>query len=155
MIYVECKPDEILVRAVTGLPARQVIHELKGKYGVAAQLRKRNSARGMLDEDPGADQPSYLGGLQIVQDQDLPAQGLRLLRHAARDNLVIVLRPKLEDWVLRAAREAQVDVSNYNLPTDARNLHSQINHGLDRFQRLVEALQEAPRIQSLRRLFQL
>ena len=29
MIYVECRPDELLVRQVTDLPRRQVVHEAK------------------------------------------------------------------------------------------------------------------------------
>jgi hypothetical protein len=153
MIYVECKPDEVLVRTISGFPARQVVHELKGKYGVAARLSKQNGARGMLDEDPGSVQPSYLGHLSLAQD--VPAMGLQLLQDSANGNLVVVLRPRLEAWILRAAREAQVDVSRFNLPTDARSLHSQINHSLDRFQRLVEALDEAPRLDSLRQLLRL
>jgi hypothetical protein len=31
MVYVECKPYEALIRNVTGLSGREIVHERKGK----------------------------------------------------------------------------------------------------------------------------
>ena len=153
MIYVECKPDTALVRTITGLGLRQVIHDLKGKPGVIGTLRGLRNARAMVDEDPFSVQPQYLSQMQVAQEP--PGSGLRLMEHPTDGNLVVMLCPRLEEWVLQAAREAQVDVSRYNLPSDARRFKSEINDALDRFQRLVEALDEAPRVQSLRQLLRL
>jgi len=68
---------------------------------------------------------------------------------------VVVLRPRLEEWILRAAQEAQVNLASYNLPASASGLKSEITHSLDRFQRLVAHLQETPRLKSLRELLRM
>ena len=52
MIYVECRPDEILVRQVTDLPRRQVVHEIKGKGEVCNRLMRNRDLVAMVDEDP-------------------------------------------------------------------------------------------------------
>ena len=46
MIYVECKPDGILVRHLSGLPKRQVAHEIQGKGEICNRLiRGKDLAR--------------------------------------------------------------------------------------------------------------
>ena len=150
MIYVECYPDTILVRTLTGLPQREVIHELKGKSGVVGQVSKRRDSRGLVDEDPMATPPPYLVRMEILQD--VPARGLRLLQDTARGNHIVVLRPRLEDWIARAARDAGIDLLDYNLPTDPRKLHQVINDYLPSYQRLVEDLKNSNRLEALHRL---
>lgn len=81
--------------------------------------------------------------------QDTPGRGLRLLSDTARGNHIVVLCPKLEDWIVRAAREADTDLANYNLPTDPKVLHGVINQRLSNFQRLVEDLASTPRLRAL------
>ena len=65
MIYVECKPDGVLVRQVTNLPRRQVIHEAQGKGGVCNRLMKNGDLMAMVDEDPGKTQPTYMAQLSL------------------------------------------------------------------------------------------
>ena len=43
---------------------------------------------------------------------------LRILRNTNRNNDLIILCPRLEDWILEAAKEANVDIETYNLPKD-------------------------------------
>lgn len=147
MIYVECKPDTVLVRTLTGLPAREVIDEPKGKNGVVGRVMSSRNARGLVDEDPLTVQHSYLMSMHLSRDE--PATGLRLLHDRIRGNNIVLLCPKLEDWVVRAARDAGTDLQDYNLPRDARQLHGVINHRLSNFQRLVEALNNTPRLRAL------
>ena len=64
MIYVECKPGQLLVQMLTGRPNREIIHE-EGKYRLIARLSKRTDTRAMLDEDPGSIQPAYLSKMQV------------------------------------------------------------------------------------------
>lgn len=146
MIYVECKPDAILVQVVTGLPIRQVIHEIKGKSGVLNQMQSRNNSVGLVDEDPGATQPRSLTEMRTVQE--LREGGLQL-KQDSRGNRLVLLCPRLEEWVAVAARDAGVLPSQFNLPNDPKRLHEVINVDLSKFRRLLEALTDTPRLRTL------
>ena len=116
MIYVECKPDELLVRQVTNLPRRQVIHEAKGKGGVFNRLMRYRNLVAMVDEDPGATQPTYMRHLSL--NQDMANLGLRLYFDSSRNHRVVVLCPRLEEWLLRAAGDLEFDMERtYRLPS--------------------------------------
>ena len=154
MIYVECKPDEMLVRLLTKLPKREVIHEIKGKSGVVERLRRQKNSMGVVDEDPWAVQPAYLSSMRVSQDQ--ATQGLKLLHDASSDNYVVVLCPRLEEWIERATKETGLELTRYGLPDDPVRLHQVINVDLSKFQRLVKNLQtkRSDRLSSLSRLLQ-
>lgn len=149
MIYLECKPDFTLVQALTQLPKREIAHELKGKYEVMKRLSTSTNRRAMVDEDPGKNQPAYLTKMQVARD--LPERGLRLLEDAGRGNLAVILCPKLEDWVLRTAQDAGIDLRNprYNLPNTSTRLHREITFDRRKFERLVDDLAETPRLRCL------
>ncbi len=151
MIYVECKPDETLVRLLTGLPRREIIHDLKGKNEVVNQIRKRSNAQGMVDEDPQATQHPYLKEMSEVQD--LPERGLRVLGDSL-NNRIVILCPRLEEWIVQAAREEQLSISDYGLPEEPRRLHRVINDDLRKFERLVNDLRDSARLTSLRSALQ-
>lgn len=150
MIYVECKPDENLVQILTGLPKREIIHE-NGKYRLLAKLSKLQDTRAMVDEDPGANQPAYLNRMHLLHD--LRDGSLKILLDRSTGNRVVVLCPKLEDWVIRAAQEADISLthSRYNLPDTANALHRVINSDPRKLERLVEDLAQknTPRVRSL------
>ncbi len=146
MIYVECKPDGILVRALTTMPQREIIHEIKGKYEVVKKISRRKSCGAVIDEDPASNQPAYLA--TMVTLQDLPERGLKVLGDES-DNRIVVMCPRLGEWTIRAAREGRVDVSRFNLPDDPLKLHGIINADLRKFERLVEDLKDSDRLRAL------
>ena len=148
MIYLECKADQTLVRVLTQLPRREIVHELKGKHEVAKRISNAMNALGMADEDPGQDQPAYLTRMQVLQD--MRDRGLKVLRDTSRGNRVVILCPALEGWIIGAAREARLDLRSYNLPDTASSLHRVINQDLRRFERLAQGLADTPRLISLR-----
>jgi hypothetical protein len=87
----------------------------------------------------------------MVVARKLPEQGLLLLADMARDNRLVVLRPRLEEWILAAANEAGLDVRAYGLPRTPRQLHGAINTNLDKFERLLHVLgaRLSPRLKTL------
>ena len=152
MIYVECKPDELLVRQATNLPRRQVAHEAKGKGGVCNRLTRNRGLVAMVDQDPGATQPRYMARLSLGTES---AQlGLKLYLDSSRNNRIVVLCPKLEDWLLRAAADSGLSMSTYGLPNRASTLHSVINLDERKIERLLADLVNArsPRLRELRKL---
>ena len=115
MIYVECKPDQLLVQMLTGWRRREIIHE-NDKFQVMKKLRRQTGGRAMVDEDPTSNQPDYLTEMQI--QEEFSNMGLRILSDAARGNRAVVLCPRLEEWVIRGADEAGISLTDrrYNLP---------------------------------------
>ena len=146
MIFVECKPDEVLVKVI--LPRRETIDELKGRPAVVRQVQRRKNAVGLVDEDPRAVRPRYLTTLTGTTNR----YGFRVLADPNKRNRIVVLRPRLEDWVLAAAQSAQLDIQErYGLPADARRLHEVINYRLENLDRLLKALRESAPMQALRK----
>jgi hypothetical protein len=138
MIYTECKPDSSLVR-ILGIPKKHIIHQ-QGKPEVCKQLAKRENLKGLVDEDPSSVQPSYLKRLPVKED--LPTYGLKILNDTSKHNDLIILTPRLEEWILKAAKDAGVDIKRYKLPDDGEQLHKVINLDLKKFDRLVNDLKD-------------
>mgnify|MGYP000307963816 CR=1 FL=1 len=151
MIYTECKHDSSLMLTL-GIPKRQIIH-LQGKPEVCKQLEKRERFLGLIDEDPFSVQPSYLKRLAVKED--LPNYGLKILKDITKHNVLIILSPRLEGWILKAAKEAGIDITRYNLPNSEEKLHEEINSDLRKLERflddlkgkskMIEALEKATR----------
>jgi len=153
MIYIECKPDLALVKSLTNVTRRGITHEFKGKGEICNQLRKQTNCKGLLDEDPSSRQPRYVQEARL--ENDFPEHDIKVLHHSSTNNRLIVLRPRLEEWVLKAAREASIDVRKYDLPTDAARLHREINIRLDKFEKLLEELKDSSsRLKTLKRLLE-
>ena len=153
MIYIECKPDLVLVRSLTNITRRGITHEFKGKGEICNRLRKQTNCKGLLDEDPASPQPRYVKEAKL--ENDLPEYGLKVLHDSSNNNYIIVLCPRLEEWVLKAAQEAGTKVSKYNLPNNAAKLHQEINISLDKFESLLEDLKNSSsRLKNLKGLLE-
>ena len=153
MIYVECKPDQLLVQMLTSRSNREIIHE-EGKYRLMAKLSNRRDTLAMVDEDPNSNQPAYLTKMQVIQE--FSNMGLRVVSDESRGNRAVVLCPKLEEWVIRGANDAGISLTDrrYNLPNTANALHRVINADHRKLERLVEDLADLLRFRALRRLLQ-
>lgn len=140
MIFVECKPDKVLVR-ILGIPTHEIIHA-GNKSSVCKKLERSNGSKGLVDEDPDSGQPTYIRRLEIIDMRS----DFKILYDPRRDNYLIILCPRLEEWILKAAREAKVEVKKYNLPNNGDYLHRIINLKIDKFERLVLDLRSKSRM---------
>lgn len=91
-----------------------------------------------MDEDPFNTQPSYIEKLKFLSYE----HDIKLLYDEKAQNHLIVLCPRLEDWVLKAAKEAKVSLDDYNLPNDPDNFHKVINIRIENFTRLIEDIKK-------------
>ncbi len=142
MIYTECKPDSAPVKTL-GIPKKEIIH-LGGKPEVCKQLEKQENWKGLIDEDPSSVQPPYLKKLQVREN--LSDYELKVLNDNSNNNDLIVLCPRLEEWVLKATKEADIDIKRYNLPDDGERLHKEINIDIDKFEKLIKDLKGKSRM---------
>ena len=152
MIYVECKPDLALVKSLTNVTRRGITHEFKGKGEICNRLRQQTNCKGLIDEDPSSGQPRYVKEARL--ENDLSEHEIKVLHDNTNNNYIIVLCPRLEEWVLKAAREAGIDVRKYNLSNDAAKLHREINLSLDKFEDLLDDLKITGRLKALKNLLE-
>lgn len=136
MIYVECNADEALVRAL-GVPKKEIKHS-SDKGDVCKKLKKIRSSKGLVDEDPSGTQPSYIKDLRLLSHED----EIKILYDQRNQNHLILLCPKLEGWILKAAKEVEIDVRKYSLPDNENELHKVINRKLGKFVALIEELKQ-------------
>jgi len=118
-VLVECFPDEAILRFL-GVPRKRVLHE-RSKGNVFNRLRNLPGATGMVDEDPGSGQPRDLSSYREIET----GEGLRLLaRQGSSGQRLIIVCPRLEDWLIHRAALSDVRPEKYGLPSDANRLHS-------------------------------
>lgn len=149
-VHLECKPDEAMAMCL-GIPRRIITHH-NDKGRVCKKLKIEQGIIGMVDQDPGAPQPHYLLGLENLPH--ITKYGLIELVDRNRDNVLIIVCPRLEDWIVDIARRQQIKLREFGLPDKPNDLHKVINTKLDGFKRLIEHLMaiESEPIMYLKRL---
>ena len=134
-VFVECKPDETLVVAL-GAVKRDITH-YQGKDELAKALQKKSDVVAMIDEDPLSAQPSYLKSLSVED----AVSGIRLLRDKKRSHRVLVVCPRLEDWLVAAVKESGLTLQDFGYhAVDGRSLHAEINERIGSLQKLIAKL---------------
>ena len=136
MIYLECYTDKALARAL-GIHKKEIYHS-GTKGNVCRNLMKSRNSKGLVDEDPLSAQPSYIRKLKTNSHE----HDIKLLYDENSQNHLIVLCPRLEDWILKAAKEAKVSIEDYSFPDDADELHKVINIKPEKFFLLVGDIQK-------------
>jgi len=143
VFLVECDADRALVRTLTSTSKRNIIHSGGGSNVIINLTKRYENSKGLVDEDPGSSKPR---SFQRFRETELfEREALKIMYHNDRNNHLIILKPRLEDWVLGAARESGVDIKRYDLPDDALRLHEMINVHLGRFEELIEDLKQRSR----------
>lgn len=137
-LFLECNPDEILAKTL-GVPQSAITHS-NDKGGVCKRLSNSTGMKGMIDEDPMSAQPAYLKGLKEKEK----IHSIRYLIDYHRSHTVIVLCPRLEEWILQACknRTGWIDITRFGLPDNSNRLHEDINFRLKNFQKAVQKLVE-------------
>ena len=145
---VECDADLVLLLRL-GIGRKQ-IHHASGVARVAERLERSQNCVGVVDEDPGKLRPRYLSSLTSAGRDD--RHGLELLRDGRRNNFVVVLCPRLEEWLLRAAEECGIDVGIFTLPGHGEELHRLLSGkrggrekrgAMRRYEEFIEALRSS------------
>jgi hypothetical protein len=131
-IVVECNPDEALMRAL-GYPRKMVFHQ-SSKAEVLRYLEKNPTSIGIVDEDPGRNNAGYF---TKYRKQGQAKFGIEEFFNTKIKTRLIVLKPRLEEWVLGHAIASQVDPKKYSLPADGHHLHKSINEQIPKFEKML------------------
>jgi hypothetical protein len=146
VIHIECLPDETLLKKL-GYSKKQVEHH-QGKSRVLSKIKSLRDQVGLIDEDPMSSQHPYEKSL-IVEDS---SHGITFRKDPNKNNKILVLQVKLEDWIISACRRSEIDIEEFGLPRTPNELHSVLNNRIPAFARLLDALLAAnnPNLLTLR-----
>lgn len=123
MIYLECYADEALVRSF-GATSRMVKHAFS-KGEVCNMLRKASNAVGIIDEDPHSGKPSYeksMLGNKVYEDARVI-----LCQEKGSGNKLVIIRPALEEFIIKLSRDYKIDIGSYKLASDPERLHDELS----------------------------
>lgn len=122
-IAVECYADEKLVELLVYKNEPRILHQF-GKGNIFNYLHKSTtvSAIGLVDDDPGSTQPRRFRDSYI----EVESKGtIRRYRHKDKNDIsVIVLSPRIEEWLIKRAQDSGINLDNYSIPDDAEKLRS-------------------------------
>ena len=136
----ECYVDTNLTETLTGI----ICNHQKGCANVVKQMREKRSDRfalGIIDKDKRT--------VGYVSEFDLVAanESLQVLKHKTRPHYLIYIIPAVEVFVLRAAEELNVDLTDFGFPSELKELtkvsKQQDSKDDPNFARLFTALKEA------------
>jgi hypothetical protein len=147
MIHLECYNDQILVQAF-GFVKKSITHSGdKGK--VCNDLNDSIDSIGLIDEDPESAQPKYIDTCEVIKSE----HDVVVRFHKKKRNILIILCPRLEEWVLQTAREAQTDITQYDLPDNPKELHSISKQQRNRLLEFIKVTKRnSPRLKLLEKL---
>ncbi|MDQ1351627.1 MAG: hypothetical protein QG657_1932 [Acidobacteriota bacterium] len=119
MIVVECNADQLLMECM-GFPKRQIDHAgCKGK--VVNRVKKLPKAVGIIDEDPGSEQPGELKNYKASKTSGT----IKFLENKNdKGKCLIQISPDLEHWVLKRAKANNIKPKDFSLPDNPKDLHS-------------------------------
>ncbi|MDN5216989.1 hypothetical protein QQ020_33270 [Fulvivirgaceae bacterium BMA12] len=137
-IVLECKPDEVLIKSL-GYTRKMITHQAN-KGEVVKYLIKNPGAIGIVDQDPGSTEPSFMKDFQKIDKIQFDIDCRFSQKWKTK---LIVLRPRLEEWVVKYAKVSKLKLANYSLPNTGKELHKIINSRLKNFERLLEDMHEA------------
>jgi len=132
-IHVECNPDETLVLKL-GFGKRNITHH-QGRSRIFNALTRVSGHLAMVDEDPGCARSDYENSLRLVEESDFT----RCYTDCS-NNTIVVLKGKLEDYIINTCRKHHIDITGFGLPDNAKNLHGVINNKLSNFMKLANYL---------------
>ena len=101
MIYVECKPDTTLARALSG---GSTVEHLHGKSRVCNRLMEETYSKGMVDRDEESQTHPYIKELiKSGTENEFEDEEIIVLNDSRRNNTLILLVPRLEEWIIKTA----------------------------------------------------
>lgn len=136
-IFVECDADKALVTSL-GITTKHITHA-RGESRVCKAIIRKAKVVGVTDEDPQGTHPTSLKSLSKLSEDE----HFQILKNKANESYIIVLRPRLEEWILKACVQAKIKIQDYGLPNEARELHEIVNINLKKFRALLNILKQS------------
>ncbi|MEM2419940.1 MAG: hypothetical protein QXL38_03025 [Candidatus Bathyarchaeia archaeon] len=140
MYVVECEPDAVLVKCLAATSKKDIIHAGNKPELLKKLVERYTYSKGMIDEDPWSYQPPLLS--RFKEKQSTREFEIKIFNQRSRNNVLIMLCPRLEEWILKAAKEANVKPEDFSLPNDPEELHRIINIRTDNFEKFIKNIKD-------------
>ena len=113
------------------------------KYAIREDGSPENQFHYFLDSQKDSSTPTIVGQTTYERTLILKDEfsGIRFLKDSS-GNTVLMLRIKLEDWIIQICKGSKINLSAYNLPEIPNDLHEVLNNRLENFGRLIDHLLE-------------
>jgi hypothetical protein len=134
-IVLECNPDEALIK-VLGYPRRMITHQ-SSKGEVINYLARNPAAIGIVDDDPGSAKPAYLLKFSLETEERFGIESYKIAKLGTR---LIVIKPRLEEWILKQAKDLRIDLKQHAMPANGNDLHKIINTRISRFENMLKEM---------------
>ncbi len=136
---IECLPDRKLIQKIVVTDRRNIIHSGNKTKVFFDLMNNYDSSFGIVDEDPWSIQPKSMAYFRVKKDY--PAHEFTVFYEDSRNNILIMIRPRLEEWIINASINEQIDLRrDYNLSNNGDELHDIINPNLHKFELLLDDL---------------
>jgi hypothetical protein len=126
MIFlVEDAPHKSLLQSL-GIPRKRIL--LFGSKGnVIKKLKDRPGDMGIVDEDPQSiqTQPHELANYQEVDNGE---ELCLLARRGHNKQKLVVICPRIEDWLIQRAKLSDIDPTRYYLPSTPKKLKELVHY---------------------------
>ena len=93
----------------------------------------------MVDEDPGSARHPYEKNLTSKNQN----HGVIKFRDDASSNTILMLKVKLEDWIIEACKKSNINITEFGLHSKPNDLHDVIYYRLLAYEKLLSTLKEA------------
>ncbi|MGV7929184.1 MAG: hypothetical protein AB2L13_09795 [Spirochaetota bacterium] len=123
IVAIECNADETFVVALFP-KSRDYIRHFRGRSPIITRITEEEtvSGIGIVDEDPQSNNlPRYFNDA-YVQSESFGSVKRYVHRNKSACSL-IMLCPRLEEWLLARAKAAGIDRAAYGLPDTGKSLH--------------------------------
>jgi len=153
VIFIECVTDKVLVLK---LVSKKCVRCAGGIGEVCNRLKDSENSCGVVDEDPTKTRPTYMENLLrnslISNDHDI-----KVAYDGRRNNYLIALCPDLENWLIKTAKIIGIDVKNFGLPDNPKDLKMLNLRDPNKIEPFIDKLLEIdhPRIRELKKVFKL
>jgi uncharacterized protein (DUF1778 family) len=148
MVYLECFADEILIRYL-GITKKQIDHH-KGRTRIVNSLKQSDTCLAVVDEDPQTPTPAYLKECKLIDTTHY----IKHLKHTKNKQHIFVLQPRLEDWLIKAAKASKIKLTDFGLPDTYEKLHLVLHNEKVKYEAFLRALDKAqsPALNHFRKL---
>jgi len=134
-IVLECNPDEALIK-VLGYSRKMITHQ-SSKGEVINYLERNPASIGIVDEDPGSAKPTYFSKFSLETEERFGIESYKITKLGTR---LIVIKPRLEEWILKHAKELKIDPGKHSLPSNGNELHKIINTRISKFESMLKVM---------------
>ncbi len=145
-LFIECKTDKLLVNKIG---FKKCI--CAGGIGeVCNKLKNSRDSCGLVDEDPTKSKPSYMENLlktSVISND----YNIVVAYDKKRNNYLIALSPDLESWLIQTAKILSINLKDFSLPNDSKELKKVMLFNPQRVEQLIDKILDSnhPRVNEL------